>query len=131
MQPVHASRRIAALGGPLQGFTRQELQELRAHAGTLMCEKLNGEKGASPLLQTAMQLLERLGDSLVHIEASSAHKPRLVALTELVESLQRYLQHLLVSWSRATARIDGFIMMLHILHEAAPVRQIIDTIVAS
>ncbi|KAL1503090.1 hypothetical protein AB1Y20_011154 [Prymnesium parvum] len=40
-------------------------------------------------------------------------------LQEMCETLQYYLQHLLLSWCRATPRIDGFLMMLHSLHEAA------------
>ena len=47
----------------------------------------------------------------------SARHPRF--LQEMCDKVQRYLQHLLASWSRATARIDGFIFMLHQLHEAA------------
>ena len=51
-QHRHASRRIAALGGNLQGFTRQELQELRAHAGSLMLEKLTSAPPARVELAT-------------------------------------------------------------------------------
>lgn len=39
-------------------------------------------------------------------------------LSELCASIQSYLTHTLHAWVRYTGRIDGFIVLLHCLHEA-------------